>query len=891
MRKKSYVVNFCRNLFVVSGLVGATTMVFAHTNNKDGEKVNTSEQLPWLSEVVSSSNEIISERDRTSKHYLLPNGKRKMVSASSSIHYKEAGDWKEIDLTIVSNNSVLHPYKNEKNAFKTYYPSNPVLGKVRTVLNSGVMEESISALHFSDANNSVLHTFTMANPSVSNVQANKIEYANVYSFASARYFQGNDGRKFDLVLNNNSYLNQIPAGATHIVLEEKVTIPAHWTVEKTELGIYLKNGDKNEALFPNPMAHEDENSGKIYENEEDFMVNGEISFVRNGNELTIYTRFPLSWLSANNRSYPIYLDPVVQYEPDNVANWTGRQSTSTGKTSGYLRITGGTTASWAKFNISTMPSSAQVLDASYNGYHYSGTGNSVLKEVQLRTLQSDPVLAVAATLWSESNTGTVISDTFGFALSSNYQWHQGEFNATGRADVQTAQTQGWYAVGMTWVAGGTGFAYHYGWNGTTNRCYLEVDYITAMDDAGVHAIDSPNVPSCTSNDVWVRLENFGINALQTALVNWSVNGLLQPTYSFSGNVAPTGGVSQPVMIGSYNFDSGDVLRIWTSDPNSQTDIFTDNDTLEFHVPIHEVADLPSSLIVCKAGVGTLDPQVTGASTFIWNTGSTDSSIMVDSAGTYSVTVTDPITTCVSIASSEVSISVPVELPDSVRFCEGGVATLEVNMPGNYFWSTGSTSSAVQITESGSYTVTLTDLLGCVSEATSEVVEVLLPIAEFDTFTLGYGARFTNLSQNATHYLWDFGDGSTSDEESPTRVYDWPGGTFTVTLYAGNECDTSEFTLTVTVGLDVSVNELKVLDKMAVFPNPNHGKFSLEMQMNSSAPVSYTIYDISGKALLQRELGVTSGLVQQTIDLNVAPGMYFMQVNAGDENQTFKISIH
>jgi len=891
MRKKNYLISLCRNLFLVSGVFSVSTLAYAQLNEKALETTNTAEYLPWLDEGLSSSSELISERDRTSKHYVLENGQRKMISASSSIHYKEAENWKEIDLSIVSNTSTTHPYKNEKNAFKTYYPNNPVLGKVRTVLNSGVVEESISALYFSDANNTVLHTFNFANPTILNVENNKIEYASVFSFANARYMQGNDGRKFDLVLNNNSFLNQMPTGATHIVLEEKVTIPAHWTVEKTELGIYLKNGSKKEALFPNPMAHEDEKIGKIYENEEEFMVNGEISYVRNGNELTIYTRFPLFWLSANNRSYPIYLDPVVQYEPDNVANWTGNQSSSTGKSSGFLRITGSTTASWAKFNINTLPSSAQVLDASYNGFHYTGTGNTVLKEVHLRTLQSDPVPAVAATLWSESNTGTVISDTFGFALSSNYQWYKGEFNATGRTDVQSAQSQGWFAVGMTWVTGGTSFAYHYGWNGTTNRCYLEVDYITAIDDAGVHAIDSPNVPSCTSNDVWVRLENFGINALQTAMVNWSVNGVLQPTYSFSGNVAPTGGVSSPIMIGSYNFDSGDVLRIWTSNPNSQSDIFNDNDTLEFHVPVHQVADLPSSLIVCNAGVGTLDPQVTGASTFVWNTGSTDPTITVDSAGTYSVTVTDPITSCISIASSQVSIAIPVELPDSVRFCEGGIATLEVNMPGTYFWSTGSTASAIQVSESGSYSITVTDLLGCVSEATSEVVEVLLPIAEFDTFTLGFGARFTNLSQNATHYLWDFGDGSTSNEESPTRVYDWPGGTFTVTLYAGNECDTNEFTLTVTVGLDVSVNELKAVDKMTVFPNPSQGKFTLEMHMNSSAPVSYTVYDISGKALMQRQIELGSGFIQQTIDLNVSPGLYFMQVNVGEENQTFKISVH
>ena len=42
--------------------------------------------------------------------------------------------------------------------------------------------------------------------------------------------------------------------------------------------------------------------------------------------------------------------------------------------------------------------------------------------------------------------------------------------------------------------------------------------------------------------------------------------------------------------------------------------------------------------------------------------------------------------------------------------------------------------------------------------------------------------FTNYSQNATSYAWDFGDGNTSTEESPTHVYAG-GGTYEVTLTA------------------------------------------------------------------------------------------------------------
>jgi PKD repeat protein len=60
-------------------------------------------------------------------------------------------------------------------------------------------------------------------------------------------------------------------------------------------------------------------------------------------------------------------------------------------------------------------------------------------------------------------------------------------------------------------------------------------------------------------------------------------------------------------------------------------------------------------------------------------------------------------------------------------------------------------------------------------------------------------NFTNFSQNATTYAWDFGDSSTSTEESPSHTYA-AGGDYTVTLTASNadgESATREETITIT----------------------------------------------------------------------------------------------
>jgi len=49
--------------------------------------------------------------------------------------------------------------------------------------------------------------------------------------------------------------------------------------------------------------------------------------------------------------------------------------------------------------------------------------------------------------------------------------------------------------------------------------------------------------------------------------------------------------------------------------------------------------------------------------------------------------------------------------------------------------------------------------------------------------------FTNFSQNATSSSWDFGDGNSSVEESPTYTYA-EAGTYTVTLTASNAAGAS-----------------------------------------------------------------------------------------------------
>ena len=100
---------------------------------------------------------------------------------------------------------------------------------------------------------------------------------------------------------------------------------------------------------------------------------------------------------------------------------------------------------------------------------------------------------------------------------------------------------------------------------------------------------------------------------------------------------------------------------------------------------------------------------------------------------------------------------------------------------------------------GTYTVRLTVRnAGGQSSTETEVTVVALPTASFRIETVDDDTfRFIDQSQNADGWRWDFGDGSTSNEQNPTHTF--AGGSFRVRLTTTNDVGSSPTTeQTVTV---------------------------------------------------------------------------------------------
>lgn len=143
---------------------------------------------------------------------------------------------------------------------------------------------------------------------------------------------------------------------------------------------------------------------------------------------------------------------------------------------------------------------------------------------------------------------------------------------------------------------------------------------------------------------------------------------------------------------------------------------------------------------------------------------------------------------------------PICLGETVDFNATGAATYVWDPPtGLSSASIGNPTASPAATTT--YTVTGTDVNGCVNSDVTTLVIEPVPTANFSTGDVCIGEEFTfdNLTDPSTGvtYLWSFGDGQTSTDELPTVLYH-SAGIYNVTLSAllGNCSDSATGTVTV-----------------------------------------------------------------------------------------------
>ena len=159
-------------------------------------------------------------------------------------------------------------------------------------------------------------------------------------------------------------------------------------------------------------------------------------------------------------------------------------------------------------------------------------------------------------------------------------------------------------------------------------------------DAGISQIIEPvgTVLSGVPLPVNVRVKNFGVQALTSAQIGWSVNGVAQTPVPWTGNLTQDQ-ISNPVNLGQYTFVSGPyVIKAWTHNPNGQTDQKFINDTTTVNV-FSCAAILNGTYTI--GGVTSNYPTISAALTAMQNCGINGPVIFNLQSGTYNEQIDVP----------------------------------------------------------------------------------------------------------------------------------------------------------------------------------------------------------------------------------------------------------
>ena len=292
---------------------------------------------------------------------------------------------------------------------------------------------------------------------------------------------------------------------------------------------------------------------------------------------------------------------------------------------------------------------------------------------------------------------------------------------------------------------------------------------------------------------------------------------------------------------------------------------------------------------------SVELTASGFSTYVWSTTETTPSILVNTTGTYTVTVTD-LMNCQNSTNISVTVfSLPlVDAGTAVPYCVGDSVQLNASGALNYVWSTDPTLSSTTISNPYSiasantwYYVQGTDGNNCVNNDSVSVTVNPLPAAPANTFVT---SNYTLVTDCSAAVQWYLNGSAIPAPEGIQQIYTLTGnGTYWVTCTDANSCTSLNSDTVVVNGW--SIEESNRINNFELFPNPNNGTFTLRFDLLSTEEIELTIMDLSGRILFTEQSVSSAGQFTKTMDLNsLAKGVYLIQLNVADGKITRQLII-
>ncbi|MFH1320290.1 MAG: T9SS type A sorting domain-containing protein [Bacteroidota bacterium] len=149
-----------------------------------------------------------------------------------------------------------------------------------------------------------------------------------------------------------------------------------------------------------------------------------------------------------------------------------------------------------------------------------------------------------------------------------------------------------------------------------------------------------------------------------------------------------------------------------------------------------------------------------------------------------------------------------------------------------------------------------------------------PVAAFSYTVDSLIVTFTNQSDSAINYFWDFGDGTTSDDTNTTHIYQ-DSGVYIVTLIAKNcsRRDTVKDAIVISfTGIKEKIISIK--EKISIYPNPLTEEITLQFNQPGNEDIKIRIYNVLGELVYKNIIPQS----RNKVNLSDLPGgIYLLQL--------------
>ncbi|MES2761224.1 MAG: GEVED domain-containing protein [Bacteroidota bacterium] len=315
------------------------------------------------------------------------------------------------------------------------------------------------------------------------------------------------------------------------------------------------------------------------------------------------------------------------------------------------------------------------------------------------------------------------------------------------------------------------------------------------------------------------------------------------------------------------------------------------DTIQIHIKPTPTPNLGPDSLYCSLPV-VLYANTT-ANSFLWNNASIGSSLNITTPGKYWVRGTNS-NGCALADTILVTLgNLPiVTLGPDTAYCQGSTINLYAGagVGNTYSWSTGATSPSIIVGATGTYSVLVTNTIGCQSSDIINVTSKTKPSVSLVFTGQTVFCAADNLTKVLTEGAPSGGTYVGAAVTSNTFAVVQAGQGSHIILYTimgANGCsNTAKDTLT--INACVGIEELTESVGLNIYPNPTTGIFTLELNAASDINADINITSIDGKTVFTDRVD-GNGLITKSINISdLATGIYYLKVETKDAVRTYKV---